>query len=688
MNCNLLKEKIKEENINGAAVQLRSFDIFDTLITRTTAHPVGIFTVMQRILVDNQEYFDIPYFIRHNFRIIRVETECFTRKNKFITEKRQEITLREIYDAIKNNHNLSEEQIEKLINLEITTEIKNIRPVKRNINILKDLIKDGERVVLISDMYHTKDTIRHILLSVDNIFEDIPVYVSSLYGKTKNSGDLYKTVGESENVKPQNWIHYGDNKKSDIKQAKAMNICAYRLPPEEFKGYEQTAIGCLSEDFYVQSLIGLAKLTRIQSETKSKTYEFGCSFAAPILYNYVNWLVNQAAERGITCVHFVARDGYVLRAVADIIIKKKNLPVKTKYIYGSRTAWRIPCENNIEEYIHIICSEYFDRFSLEFSAKRLDIDVNVLQKYSGFKNTKIILKRAQIEELEKILKSSDEFKEYIIEANRKKKELLKKYLRQNLDLSSSAAAFADLSGSGRTMDILADIIKEFYKGEIICFYNYVETSAIQGRCNKISYMLSNKYRSPVFELLCRAPEGQTIGYKEIKNNIEPILEEIDNTKFQNWGFNDYIRGIKDFTYNACEFEILNEIPLLSYTLYTKYFDYLFKHPDKDTADILDSIPYTPVGNEYGTEYAPEYKFRHAFEYLISGKMKLNNDTGSGTFISLARSNSLMKKIHKFNQKYGTLRKFLININIHLRDKRILICIFGIKISLSWEKNEQ
>ena len=41
-------------------------------------------------------------------------------------------------------------------------------------------------------------------------------------------------------------------------------------------------------------------------------------------------------------LYFVSRDGYHLKRIADEIIKMKNIDIKTKYIYASRRAWRIP----------------------------------------------------------------------------------------------------------------------------------------------------------------------------------------------------------------------------------------------------------------------------------------------------------------------------------------------------------
>ena len=56
-----------------------SFDVFDTLITRTTAEPKGIFTIMEEILRKDALYERYPLHLRRHFRQFRVEAEVQAR---------------------------------------------------------------------------------------------------------------------------------------------------------------------------------------------------------------------------------------------------------------------------------------------------------------------------------------------------------------------------------------------------------------------------------------------------------------------------------------------------------------------------------------------------------------------------------------------------------------------------------
>ena len=138
--------------------QLYSFDIYDTLITRKTATPEGIFALMQKQLEELREYQSLPKRLIQNFFIIRIQAEKVAR-NTYITGDIYDITLAQIYECVRLTSALSQEQTTKLMQLEIETEFNNSLPITQNIEKVKDLIKNGERVVLISNMYLTTDKI-------------------------------------------------------------------------------------------------------------------------------------------------------------------------------------------------------------------------------------------------------------------------------------------------------------------------------------------------------------------------------------------------------------------------------------------------------------------------------------------------------------------------------------------------
>ena len=101
-------------------MKLYSFDIFDTLITRTTATPKGIFALMQKCLSEDGSYSDISVNVRNNFYYLRIQNEAVAR-NTFISDTVKDITLEQIYQCLKGTADLTDSQAERLREMEIQT---------------------------------------------------------------------------------------------------------------------------------------------------------------------------------------------------------------------------------------------------------------------------------------------------------------------------------------------------------------------------------------------------------------------------------------------------------------------------------------------------------------------------------------------------------------------------------------
>ena len=648
---------------------LYSFDIFDTLITRKTATPYGIFTLMQNILQNKNNF---SSYLKNNFKIIRVESEKFIRKVIKNTQNQEEITLNDIYKCIQNSYSLTDKESEFLKNLEIECEFNNIIPITDNINKIKNLTNSGNKVILISDMYHSLTTIKKILTQIDPIFTNIEIFVSSEIKKTKSGGELYKYIKNLYN--PQYWEHCGDNLYADYSKAKHNKIKPKIYKYTQLKDFEKKALK--KENLTTQYIIGTAKNLRLNSN--SLKYDFGVSFTGPILYQYVNWILENALKENIENLYFIARDGYIPKLIADTIIKNKKINIKTHYIYGSRKAWRIPEEDNINDFISYTFNEYVGELNGNIIADRLGITKKEFQEYTNIKCNNSIIKGRKRKILLNKLLSDNEFKNLLINKYKNKKELILHYLQQEIDFSKNNFAFVDLNGSGRTQDMLTKIISNIYKENIKTFYfcSELNLSNYPNSIKKI-FICSDKYRHAWLELLCRTPYGQTTGYKYNNGKVEPILENINPQNLINWGYNEYLKGIIDFTNNFVELDKnIKELNQLDF--YYEYFNYIVNDSDKEIADILGSIPYTNVGSETKIkECAPKYNIFTLILSFFYNNTKQNNLI----FISKNRSGEIVKFILNSKLKYKSLRKFLIDIHIHKKRHEAYICFLGIKIDL-------
>lgn len=364
---------------------LYSFDIFDTTISRIVGSPQGIFSIIRDRLLHDGDYKLVPTSLKNNFISIRINAEDILRKN--VDNKNQEIILKEIYDKIAYDYFLSSEIEDKLISLEIETEIFCSIPLCETVNDINNLLNLGKKVCFISDMYLPQSVIRKMLNKADNRLNTLRLYVSSDYRKTKSNGDLFEIVANEYNINRGKWLHVGDNKYSDKIVPSRRGINTKLVSIIENSNLEKFLLENFSNISYLQVLVGCSKLS-LQYKKNNFMYLVGSRYIAPVFVLYVEWILEQSLKRNITDLYFIARDGYILKIIADKLIKSRRINVKTHYIYGSRVAWNPSLKGelfNSENIIRYINQEIECFCNIAFvdvfgSGKTLDNLMEVINK--------------------------------------------------------------------------------------------------------------------------------------------------------------------------------------------------------------------------------------------------------------------------------------------------------------------
>lgn len=159
-----------------------SFDIFDTLIIRPTlAIPSDLFDKLSTT---------------PGFKSARIEAERIARTQS----TKEDITLAEIYKVLMPT--ASDEELRQAMEREIDAEMKVCKANKPALTFFNKVKESGKRIIIISDMYLKTDTVRLILTNCGYDLTNVHNYVSSEYGLTKRSGNLFKKVLEIESVSP------------------------------------------------------------------------------------------------------------------------------------------------------------------------------------------------------------------------------------------------------------------------------------------------------------------------------------------------------------------------------------------------------------------------------------------------------------------------------------------------------
>ena len=309
-----------------------SYDVFDTLLTRSVINPSSILLLVRDRLINDRKFSDIPRNLAYHIHEIRSHYEVAPPKC---------FSLHDIYSSIEKNYSLTRKQALAIQRLEEDLEVLSIVPILERIHEVECHISQGERVIFISDMVLGEEVLRRMLKKLSPLFANVPLYVSSVYKATKNQGDLFDVVRKLENISDETWIHTGDDRTADFLSPMKKNIKARLIEKYKITGFERYISKAEETSPYVHYLLGCAKNSRFFHQELDKNYKFHAGLVgAQLFIPYVEWVLDICTQRNVEHLLFISRDGYIPKLIADKIIAIKNLKIATSYFYGSRLAWR------------------------------------------------------------------------------------------------------------------------------------------------------------------------------------------------------------------------------------------------------------------------------------------------------------------------------------------------------------
>lgn len=517
-----------------------SYDIFDTILYRRVPKSSDVFFMMEK----QPQLCDIWPDSKGSFGKCRKSSEFWLRHTR-----RHEITIEEIYEEVKRRSGIDEKTKEMLIDIEYQLEVEQSFLNNYIVDEIEQLILNNEQVVLVSDMYWHEKQLYEWLISKNKVFEKIRIYVSCDCHATKSKGTLFEVVKKRENVNYKEWLHKGDNKKSDGIIPARYGISTVIVSGGTKYDFEKK-IG--HDDMQMLATYGL--IAEARKNSNGYAYDLGVSVAAPMIYEYVEWVLKQALKNKISKLYFVLRDGYIPKIIADIIIKNRNLPLTTEFIFGSRVAWRFP-EITIEKLKNLSVWEtsnwvFRDPAVAYVPFERLGFSKDKINELFGenFGSQKIYKFSEFKEVLRQALNNS-----YFVENLQKNIEesgfLLNEYLTNTLDFTVPFAII-DTNSTGKTQKDLQSFLnkKNDEIHELIFFYHtYLSKDEPNFKTQIVFYKATETDRR-LPEAFFRAPYNQCYGYTKIDNKIEPKFKENVNCSWNvSFDYDSYLRGIISFT---------------------------------------------------------------------------------------------------------------------------------------------
>ena len=198
--------------VNAAIDQAEivSFDVFDTLLVRTTLTPEDVFELVERDALKR----GLP---ARGFTAARTTAQYDARN----------LTIEEIYQSVQDALRLSDDEREHLKALEWEAEQSVIHPRESMQHLYKLAQGRDKRIVLVSDMHYSQEAIAH-LLARHGIEGYEQLVVSSEYRTLKHQ-ELFDEILDSS-VPTSSIVHIGNSLFSDFEAARAQGMDAVLVP--------------------------------------------------------------------------------------------------------------------------------------------------------------------------------------------------------------------------------------------------------------------------------------------------------------------------------------------------------------------------------------------------------------------------------------------------------------------------
>ncbi|EMF1281918.1 hypothetical protein ABM491_000972, partial [Campylobacter coli] len=333
-------------------VEVVSFDLFDTLLMRPYVAPKDVFLHLEK-------NFGSPGFAE-----ARINAEYIAAKiyNKDLTC----ITFDEIYSVMEDKFALLKQQEQEL-------EIQTIYVNPEIKAIMEYVLKLNKRVIFTSDMYHDKNFIKKIL-DKNNIDGYEKIYLSGELGVSKFIGNMFNYICADLDINSKKILHIGDNIKSDYQNSIQNNFHSYfYVAPREFffKAFPRLLhfYNQRKENLTCSIILGLLiKKWITNGKSMSDYWEYlGYFYGGSLAYGLSEFTYSVCLYNCLEEFIFVARDGYIIEKIFNMLQKCFDTDVKTRYIYASRAInlivnlnfdnENLPWENKIDSILHLYQSD-------------------------------------------------------------------------------------------------------------------------------------------------------------------------------------------------------------------------------------------------------------------------------------------------------------------------------------------
>ena len=269
------------------------------------------------------------------------------------------------------------------------------------------------------------------------------------------------------------------------------------------------------------------------------------SYYAPVLYDYVSWVIEDARKRNIKKLYFLSRDGYLMYLVAERILSYRKIEdISISYLKVSRYSLRSAQYYLLgEKSLDYICINGIDvtfRKILIRAGLSKEQQEAVVETISIIKLEDIdrVLSRSEIKKVKRILSGNTIFWEYLNNNSKTAYENTLGYLTQEGLVTEEKIAIVDSGWVGSIQESIKQLLKiNSLQGYYFGLYEiprgveekdyhsyYFGPKATRGLMhdNYADNQRKVHFSNCLFEAIYSSPEGMCLGYKKEDNRYISI----------------------------------------------------------------------------------------------------------------------------------------------------------------------
>ena len=328
---------------------------------------------------------------------------------------------------------------------------------------------------------------------------------------------------------------------------------------------------------------------------------------APVLMEFVRWLLDTAENQRRERLYFLSRDGYQMYLVAKALSKELRYNIDCRYINVSRYSLRIPEYHLIgEKCLDKICIGGID-VTFEKVMKRAglnDEEAREIGKLCGYDDKyKDVISYQEVIGLKEVLKKEEQFFEYVYAHSKEAYKTAIGYLKQEGMCDNIDFAIVDSGWTGTMQQTLYNLIAStgrkphmhgYYFGlyeipkernSYYCAYYFEPKNGIRRKVN---------FSNCLFEAVFTSAEGMTLRYKKNGDKYEPEYDNICNPNKEM--VNKHIWLIEEYTKIYCdiykEYDIISRLSYEKIPLVEKLLRNIMGNPSMDELKAYGGIQFS------------------------------------------------------------------------------------------------